>query len=287
MKHLAPISLAALLLSACASSIPDPEPGSPIADSLAAPETAPAPEAAPVPEAPSAKVAAGGFDYESVFAQDDRPEADYELYPVRKSAEVLMFTGVMPGMTVVELEAGDGFYTELLSKVVGEAGTVYMQNPAGFAAFLGDAVPKRVNDRLANVDIVESNFDNLSAIGDGEADIVTWFLGPHELWFTPEGEQAFSFGDPDRTFPEIARVLKPGGSFIVLDHMASPGSPATTGNETHRIDKAIIISMAEAAGFTLAGESDILANPDDDGTVGVFDPTMRRKTDRYLLKFTH
>lgn len=279
MKHIAPLSLAAALLAACAT--PAPAPGAPEAQVVAD-----APAEAPAPEAAAPKVAPGGFDYESVFAQDDRPEGDYAMYPVRKSAEVLMFTGVMPGMTVVELEAGDGFYTEVLSKVVGSEGKVYMQNPAGFAAFLGDSVSKRVDGRLANVDIVESNFDNLSSIGDGEADIVTWFLGPHELWFTPDGEQPFSFGDPDRTFPEIARVLKPGGSFIVLDHMAPAGSPPTTGNDTHRIDKAIIISMAEAAGLTLAEESDILANPDDDGTVNVFDQSMRRKTNRYLLKFT-
>lgn len=267
MKYLATLTLAGTLLAACA----------------APPQ---APDAAPVPEAPSAKVAPGGFDYESVFREDDRPEGDYEMYPIRKSAEVLSFTGVMPGMTVVEMEAGDGFYTELLSRVVGADGKVYMQNPASFANFLGDSVSKRVDGRLENVVLVESAFDNLTAIGEEEADLVTWFLGPHELWYTIEGEPAGSLGDPDRAFDEIARVLKPGGSFVVLDHMAPAGSPATTGGDTHRIDKAIVIAMAEARGLKLVAESAILANPDDDGTVNVFAPSMRRKTDRFLLKFT-
>ena len=116
--------------------------------------------------------------------------------------------------------------------------------------------------------------------------MVTWFLGPHELWYTPEGEPPGSLGDPDMAFDEIYRVLKPGGSFVVLDHMAPPGSPPTTGGDTHRIDKAYVISLAEAHGFKLADESGILAHPEDDRTVNVFDSTVRRKTDRFLVKFT-
>ena len=274
MKRLVTLTLAGVLLAGCTT---------PAATPAAA---AAAPQPGPAPEAPSAKVKPGGFDYESVFGKDDRPEQDYEMYPVRKAAEVLMFTGIRPGMTVVEMEAGSGFYTELFSRVVGSSGHVYMQNPISFASFLGDAVTQRVDGRLTNVSLVESAFDNLSAVADEDADLVTWFLGPHELWYTPEGEAPGALGDPDLAFDEIARVLKPGGTFVVLDHAAPPGSPPTTGGETHRIDKAYVISLAEAHGFRLAGESDVLANPDDDGTISVFDPSVRRKTNRFLLKFT-
>ena len=68
--------------------------------------------------------------------------------------------------------------------------------------------------------------------------------------------------------------------------MFAAGSPATTGGDTHRIDKAIILDMAGKAGLTLVAESDLLANPDDDHSLNVFDPAIRRKTDRFLLKFT-
>ncbi len=263
MKTICGLIAAGALLAACAT-----------------PAVAPAP-----PEAPSMKTDGSSFDYETVFGQDDRPAKDYELYEARKPLEVLMFTGVKPGMKVVEMEAGDGFYTEVLSKVTGETGKVYMQNPPSFAAFLGDSVSKRVDGRLNNVTLVSSAFDDLSAVSDEDIDMVTWFLGPHELWYTPEGANPGELGDPERAFDEIVRVLKPGGSFVVMDHMAPAGSPATTGGDTHRIDKAIVIAMAEAHGLTLEGESSLLANPDDDGTLNVFDPAIRRKTDQFLLKF--
>lgn len=283
MKQIAVLSLAGALLAACTTPAADPVPDVAPAEVTA---TAPADPAPAAPEAPSPKVAPGGFDYESVFRQDDRPEQDYEMYPMRKSAEVLSFTGVMPGMRVVEMEAGGGFYTELFSRVVGPEGKIYMQNPVSFKNFLGDSVAKRVDGRLLNVQIVESAFDNLSDVPDNDADLVTWFLGPHELWYTPEGEPEGALGDPDMSFDEIARVLKPGGHLVVLDHSAPAGSPPTTGGETHRIDKAVIIALAEQHGLTLVEESDILANPDDDRTIQVFNPAVRRKTDRFLLKFS-
>jgi len=225
------------------------------------------------------------FDYTSAFARDDRMEEDYEQYDIRKSAEVLAFTGIRPGMTVVELEAGGGVYTELFSKVVGNSGKVYMQNPAEFDSFVKDAVDARLADnRLANVEMIKTPFDKL-AVGDSEADIVTWILGPHELWYTPEGAPEGVFGDPAASFADIARVLKSGGVFIALDHQAPDGAPASTGGDTHRIDKAIIIDMAENAGLELMDESDLLENEADDKTVNVFDESVRRKTDRFLLKF--
>jgi predicted methyltransferase len=219
------------------------------------------------------------------FAKDDRPQADYEQHETRKAREVLAFTGISNNMAVIEMEAGGGVYTEVFSKTVGSGGTVYMQNPPLFDGFAGDAIKARVADnRLPNVSLMRTAFDTLP-VADASVDVVTWFLGPHELWFYPDGAEKGILGDPDKAFAEIARVLKSGGHFIALDHQAAPGSPAETGGTTHRIDRSIVIQRAEAAGLSLVDESDLLANPDDDYTKGVFDPAVRRKTDRFLLKF--
>ena len=160
-----------------------------------------------------------------------------------------------------------------------------MQNPPLCDGFAGDAIKARVADnRLPNVEQMRTAFDDLP-VEDASVDVVTWFLGPHELWFYPQGAPKGVLGDPDKAFVEIARVLKEGGHFIALDHAAAEGAPAETGGTTHRIDAAIVVQYAAAAGLELVGESDVLANPDDDYDKNVFDPSVRRNTDRFLLKF--
>ncbi len=262
MKHLTFAAVSALLLAAC-------QQVAPFDDETALDATSKEP----------------AFDYAAVLAQEGRPEGDYEQYKIRKAKEVLEFTGVLPGMTVVDLEAGGGVYTELYSVIVGEEGKVFLQNPPEFDAFLGDSVEQRMDGRLINVVHIKTSFDDLEPVGDEQADLVTWFLGPHELWYTPEGAKPGALGDPEITFTEISRILKPGGHFIVLDHAAPEGAPATTGGDTHRLAREIVVSMAEDVGLILVEDSDLLANPDDDHTLNVFDPAIRRKTDRYLLKF--
>ena len=224
------------------------------------------------------------------------PEIETEVVSLERSAEdvakdearkpdaVLDFMGVEPGDVIVEMEAGGGYFTEILSGAVGGDGVVYMQNPAAFDAMLGDMLATRVEGRLTNVEVVKSNFDDLSAVADDSADYVTWFQGPHELWYTPEGVD--TLGDPVTSFAEIARVLKPGGSFVVLDHTAPDGTPASSGGEVHRVDPAIIKDMAETAGLDLVEESDLFDNPEDDLTNNVFDEQIRGKTDQFLLKFS-
>ncbi len=219
---------------------------------------------------------------EGAVAASSRPEADRADDPMRKPAEVLSFASVKPGMTIFEMEAGAGYYTELLSLLAGPDGAVVMHSPPSFV-YLDEAIETRLADnRLPNVRLSQTPFDELDA-EDGSVDMVTWFLGPHELYFTPS--DGVSLGDVEETYAEIFRILKPGGVFLILDHAAAPGSPETTGGTLHRIDPAIIKTLTEEAGFRLVDESDILANDEDMYDMSVFDPMVRRKTDRFLLKY--
>lgn len=224
-----------------------------------------------------------GVDYAALVAMASRPEIDRKDDAARKPAAVMAFFGAKPGMTVMELEAGGGYYTELLSHAVGLNGKVIMQNPQSFDAFLGDALEQRLgNNRLPNVTVSRSLFDDLEA-EDASVDLVTWVLGPHELFFTLQ--DGTGFGDPDTAYAEIARILKPGGSFVALDHAAAAGAPASTGGDTHRIDPNLVIAATQKAGLEMVAMSDVLANPADDYSKNVFDPSVRRKTDRFLVKF--
>ena len=80
-------------------------------------------------------------------------------------------------------------------------------------------------------------------------------------------------------------ALKPGGVFVVLDHAAVSGAAPDPQDKLHRIDPALVRKQVEAAGFKFDGESKVLANPADDHTKPVFDPSIRGHTDQFIFKF--
>ncbi|MGH1420822.1 MAG: methyltransferase domain-containing protein [Hyphomonas sp.] len=221
----------------------------------------------------------------AAISADNRSEEDRAKDETRKPAETLAFTGIASGDTVLEVEAGAGYFTTILSNAVGPEGVVYMQNPAGFDQFWGGGDPPRLATLPDHVTYVRSNFDDFSAVADASVDVVTWMQGPHEIWYTPEGAPG-PLGDKEKTFSEIARVLKPGGTFIALDHAAPTGSPESTGGDTHRIDPNHIDKLAASKGLTKTDSSDIFANPDDNMLSNVFDPAIRGKTNQFLIKYT-
>ena len=232
-------------------------------------------------------VEASTVDYDTAAAaavnNPDRWPDDSVKDEGRKPVETLAFMQVASGMSIFEIEAGGGYFTELYSLAVGPEGSVVMQNPESFLGFFGEELTKRIADnRLANVRQSLSIFDAFDA-EDGSIDLVTWVQGPHELYYIQE--DGSSLGDPATSYAEIFRIVKPGGAFVVIDHSAIDGAPETSGNELHRIDKAIVVRMAEEAGFVFDAESDFLAKPEDDRTPLVFSPEIRGKTDQFAVRF--
>lgn len=221
-------------------------------------------------------------DYAAILADPARPEADRKDDAARKPAEVLAFAQLRPGDTVLEIEVGRGWMTEIISRAVGPKGKVITQNPVEFT-YSGPAMAaRRTAGGLANVTDTTSRFDALQA-PDASVDRVLWILGPHELYYMPKNSPGL--GDPAKAYAEITRVLKPGGVFIAMDHAADAGAPTTTGGTIHRIDPAVVLASAKAAGLKLDAKNDVLANPQDDRTKMVFDPTVRRHTDQFLFRF--
>jgi predicted methyltransferase len=223
-------------------------------------------------------------DYGAVLADAGRPAADRSDDAARKPAEVLAFSQIRPGDTVLEMEAGRGWYSEILSTALGSSGQLIIQYPPEFN--YGDAAFKARVDagRLKNAKITVSAFDKLQA-ADNSVDKVLWILGPHEVYFTPRNAQPGVLGDAQKTYAEIVRVLKPGGTFIAMDHAATAGAPTSTGQTIHRIDPAVVLASAKAAGLEFVDKSDVLANPADDRNKMVFDTTIRRHTDQFLYRF--
>jgi len=180
--------------------------------------------------------------------------------------------------------SGGGYYTQLLSDVVGTNGHVVAQLNSATLKFVGDEVKSRyAGNRLPNVDVLMAENNELELDPD-QFDVIMMVLSFHDTyWVSPEnGWPEF---DRPKLHAELFAALKPGGVLGVIDHYANAGSPAATGGTLHRIDKAIAIADIEHAGFVLEDQSDLLRNPDDDHSRGVFDPSIRGKTDRFMLRF--
>ena len=79
--------------------------------------------------------------------------------------------------------------------------------------------------------------------------------------------------------------LKPGGSYVIVDHAAATGAGAGDAQSLHRIEPASVRKEVEAAGFVLDADSTILANKDDPHSLKVFDPSIKGKTDRFAYRF--
>jgi predicted methyltransferase len=84
---------------------------------------------------------------------------------------------------------------------------------------------------------------------------------------------------------QVYQALKPGGTYVVLDHVAAKGSAADVTETLHRIEPDTVKREVLAAGFVLEAESSILRNPDDPHTANVFDKSIAGHTDQFLLKF--
>ncbi|HEX5786633.1 MAG TPA: hypothetical protein VFY03_00525 [Woeseiaceae bacterium] len=235
----------------------------------------PADAEAPAPE---------GDIYANAVAAEARPAADRERDGGRHPAEVLAFFGIEPGDTVLDLFSGGGYYAELLAYVVGPDGHVVAHTNSPYLNFVGDEFEARhANGRLPNVEVLMAENNELE-LAPATFDAILLVLSYHDVYHE-DPESGWARIDKDALLTELYDSLVPGGLLGIVDHAAAPGSPPETGHTLHRIDPAVVKSDLKVAGFVLDGESDLLANPDDDRTTLVFDPSIRGRTDRFILRF--
>jgi predicted methyltransferase len=224
--------------------------------------------AADVPAAVSAAV-----------ADSARPAADTVRDANRKPAETLAFADIKPGSEIAELMPGGGYFTRLLSVATGPSGHVYAlappprpNGPNPMPAIAADA-------HYGNITLLPLSY-TAHALGLPEPVDVVWTSDNyHDMHndLDSAGMQDF-----DR---HVLEALKPGGMFIVVDHAAAPGRGASDTHTLHRIDVETVKTEVTAAGFKLAGSSDVLHNPNDPHTARIFDPSIRGRTDQFILKF--
>jgi predicted methyltransferase len=214
----------------------------------------------------------------------DRPDFDIERDVNRKPHLVLEFFDVRPGMTVVDVFSGDGYYTELLSYVVGPQGVVIAHNNQAYLDYAQKTLSRRFAEgRLSNVKRITAEANQLE-LAENSADIVFLILAYHDIYYRPK-KGSWPAIDRDDFLARLYRILKPGGVLAVIDHHAEPDAPASTGNELHRISSKLVKRELSAAGFVLKEEAYFLENPEDDLKKHMYAAEIRGKTSRFVLKF--
>jgi predicted methyltransferase len=219
----------------------------------------------------------------AAVADASRPEADRQHDADRKPKETLEFAGIKAGDKIAELLPGGGYFTRILSGVVGSTGHVYAlvpapaaNAPADMPDFAARVKAIAAEPKYSNVTVVVEPFSELKA--PVPVDLVWTSQNYHDLHNFP-GLDVGVFNQM------VFETLKPGGIYLILDHEAESGSGTRDTATLHRIDVETVKKEVLAAGFVLVASSELLHHAEDSHTVKVFDPSVRGRTDQFLLKF--
>lgn len=230
-------------------------------------------EAKPKPLSPAASVAAA-----------DRPADAKALDASRKPAETLALLKLKPGMKVADIMTGTGYWADIMAEVVGPKGKVTALEPEEFYADpQGRATLDDLAKRNPNLTVTSYPFKAL-ALPASSFDAAIIHLSYHDLYWESE-KYKIPRADPAAFVAALYKAMKPGGRLLVIDHVGPAGDTRAVVDKLHRIDPAVVKADFEAAGFVLAAQSDIVANPGDDHSTLVFDPAIRGKTDRFAYVF--
>lgn len=221
-------------------------------------------------------VAQSAPDYAAIMAAPGRSDADRTNDKRRDPVKLLAFTGVKPGMTVLDMGAGGGYSTDIVARVVGPTGKVYGQNPPAMA----ERVKDRWEQRLAslpdkNVVLIARPMDDPIPADVKDLDLITFFFAYHDTTYQPIDRAAMN--------RKLLAALKPGGSLVIADHAANAGDGASVGRTLHRIEKDTLRKEVEAAGFKLVDEGTFLRHPEDPHTESV--NARKVDIDEFVLRF--
>jgi predicted methyltransferase len=207
------------------------------------------------------------------------------MYDQSKLAELIRFSRVEAGATVIDVYPGEGDWTRLFSDVVGPEGRVYSFVPAEVAHFKNDPVglmrtlakePGRENVEVISADLVAM------PQAARPADVLWMHLFYHDLHTALMQAKGATAAEFNRT---VYERLKSGGYYVIVDHATAVGVGMSNAQSLHRIDPATVREEVEAAGFVLDAESTVLANKHDPHSSKVFDPSIKGETDRFAYRF--
>src|ERR1700730_15248886 len=218
----------------------------------------------------------GAPDYAALMAAPDRSDADRQADKRRSPVPFLAFTGLRPGMKVLDMGAGAGYSTELDARAVAPNGTVYGQNPPDFSERGRGAFAARLaKPAMQNTVSVLRPFDDPVPPDVHDLDVITFLFFYHDTTYMNVDR-----AEMDR---KMFAALKPGGLLVIADHAAKAGADISVGKSLHRIDEAVLRREVEAAGFKLVAEGDFRRHPADTKDFSTQRPPA--PVDEFALKF--
>jgi len=226
---------------------------------------------------------AAADEYDAALAHAGRSAADLKRDALDHPAEMLRLTGIKPGMKVADVLAGDGYYSELASYVVGANGKVLLINNSQFDHW-SDGLPARLaGERLPNVSHLTLDLNHMK-LEAASLDAVLLVKVYHDLYWVDD-QNEWPKIDTRSVLDQLFRALKPGGVLLLVDHSAKAGTGSSAATTLHRIDEDFAVKDFESHGFKVVTKSDLLRRPDDARDLLSYKGPGLGKTDRFVVVF--
>ncbi|MGI9223718.1 MAG: class I SAM-dependent methyltransferase [Woeseiaceae bacterium] len=225
--------------------------------------------------------AGNGDDIAEALASPARTDADRERDGRDKPQQVLEFAGFGKGMLIADVFGGGGYYSEILSVLVGDEGKILLVNNAPYDAYVKkELTPRLADNRLPNVEYLLVPNDAMGLGGD-RLDGALIIMSYHDLFYA-DPEDGWPAIDGEQFIDQIVTALKPGGRLLIVDHAARAGTGSDDTQSLHRIDEDFAVAELSARGLRWVGSTPDLRNADDDRSLSAFDPAIRGQTDRFV-----
>jgi len=223
--------------------------------------------------------------YDDAVQHSGRTADDQKRDALDHPTEILRLAHLKPGMRVADFLAGDGYYSELLSYIVGPKGHVLLINNPPFDRWANNAWEGRIaHNRLPNVEHQTVDLNHLE-LADGSLDALLLIKVYHDLYWVDADKKNWPTVDTPAVLDKLVKTLKPGGTLLIVDHSSKPGAGTSDASSLHRIDEAYALHDFESRGLKLVAKSDALRRPDDARTQVSYKEPILGKTDRFVLVF--
>ena len=187
-------------------------------------------------------------------------------------------------MAVLDLYSGGGYYTELLSYVVGTEGVVVSHNNTPYVSFTRQTTDRRSTDDVLENVIGLTPKNTEQELAAGRFDAVLMMLAYRDVYFVDQAS-GWERVNGDELLAVVYRSMKPGAVLGVIDHAMTTGAPTEAGGVVMRIDPGVVRAELGAAGFIFEGESDILAKKTRDRATDEAGSVIRSRSDRVVMRF--